>query len=497
MPAPTKHTPSAARLALFAALAGVAASALAQTCDPAALFAAPLSYPAPAAVAGNIALADFNGDGVQDLVVEDDTGVGFVSVLLGDGAGGYGPAAQFATNQARPHGLSVGDVNRDGHLDIVCGNELGSNVVLLLGLGDGTFRTASTITTAIAQSRETALADFNGDGRLDLVVSDINNARLWLLLGNGDGTFRSGTAIPAGGTPSYFTVADADGDGHLDLIVGNGGGGDVSVIRGDGAGRFADQRRFAAGSGPQRPAVADVNGDGILDIVVANFSSNTVSVLLGIDGLAYAPGVHTAVGSSPRHARVADFTGDGVADIIVTNRDSNDVSLLVGVGDGTFEPQRRFAVHSQPVDGAALDANRDGAIDLVVVHRGSQDVAPLLNTCVPDLAFTTQPKDAIATIGGVARFEAAARGPEPLAYQWLFQGRPIRGANGPSLVVQPVQTGDMGYYSLRLTARGEQLFSEPARLAVFNPCPGDFDGDGQLTIFDFLAFQNAFAAGCP
>ena len=25
----------------------------------------------------------------------------------------------------------------------------------------------------------------------------------------------------------------------------------------------------------------------------------------------------------------------------------------------------------------------------------------------------------------------------------------------------------------------------------------DFDGDGQLTIFDFLAFQNAFDAGCP
>ncbi|MFI4917395.1 MAG: hypothetical protein ACIAS6_12935, partial [Phycisphaerales bacterium JB060] len=37
----------------------------------------------------------------------------------------------------------------------------------------------------------------------------------------------------------------------------------------------------------------------------------------------------------------------------------------------------------------------------------------------------------------------------------------------------------------------------PARFAILNPCPADFDGDGALTIFDFLSFQNAFDAGCP
>lgn len=30
-----------------------------------------------------------------------------------------------------------------------------------------------------------------------------------------------------------------------------------------------------------------------------------------------------------------------------------------------------------------------------------------------------------------------------------------------------------------------------------NPCPADLNGDGQFTILDFLAFQNAFDAGCP
>jgi hypothetical protein len=32
---------------------------------------------------------------------------------------------------------------------------------------------------------------------------------------------------------------------------------------------------------------------------------------------------------------------------------------------------------------------------------------------------------------------------------------------------------------------------------IESPCRADFDGDGELTIFDFLAFQNAFDAGDP
>jgi hypothetical protein len=195
--------------------------------------------------------------------------------------------------------------------------------------------------------------------------------------------------------------------------------------------------------------------------------------------------------------RVADFTGDGVLDLIVTNFTSNDVSLLVGLGDGTFEPQRRFATNTGAVDGVAYDANGDGALDFVVVNRGSQDVTPLLNLCVPGLAFTTQPQDATADIGGSAMFGAVVRGPEPIGYQWLFNGRPITNGTEPTLIIDPARVTDMGLYSLRVTAGPDELTSDAAKLAVFNPCPGDFDGDGALTIFDFLAFQNAFDAGCP
>ena len=49
----------------------------------------------------------------------------------------------------------------------------------------------------------------------------------------------------------------------------------------------------------------------------------------------------------------------------------------------------------------------------------------------------------------------------------------------------------------RSTCGSRESLNSPLCVFLSSPCPADFDGDGMLTIFDFLAFQNAFAAGCP
>jgi len=483
--------------ATVAALSASAPHAMAQTCDPATLFAEPVRIPAQAADAATIVHADFNGDGITDVATESNTGVGFVSVLLGDGAGGFGPPTAFATNQARPWGLSVGDVNGDGFVDIACGNVEGANISVVQGNGDGTFQDAVVVPLDIPQSLETALADFDGDDVLDLVASDFDNDRLWVLRGEGDGSFSGAVPIQAGDRPSYFSIADTDTDGNLDLVVANDASNDVSVIRGNGRGQFFAQRRFALDLNPHRPDVTDVNADGVPDIVVGNFGSDSVSVLLGIDGLTYEPRVNYAVGDEPRHVRVADFTGDGVTDVAVTNARSDDASLLVGVGDGTFASEFRFAVNDGPIDGAAFDANGDGAIDLVVINRLSQDITPLLNACVPGLFITTQPADAIADAGGAAAFEVAASGPEPIAYQWLFNGDEIDGATEATLVVEPVLLTSGGRYSVRVSAGGDEVVSDEAQLGVIASCVADLDANGSVGADDFFAYLDLFVRGCP
>ena len=79
-----------------------------------------------------VAIADVNGDGRPDLVTANYNG-GDASVLLGDGSGGFGTKTQYATG-SNPISVAVSDVNADGRPDAVVANYSGSSVSVLLGL---------------------------------------------------------------------------------------------------------------------------------------------------------------------------------------------------------------------------------------------------------------------------------------------------------------------------------------------------------------------------
>jgi hypothetical protein len=80
----------------------------------------------------SVAIADLSGDGKPDLAVAN-YGANTVSVLLGDGAGGFGTKADFATGMG-PYSVAIGDVSADGRLDVAVANQLSNTVSVLLGL---------------------------------------------------------------------------------------------------------------------------------------------------------------------------------------------------------------------------------------------------------------------------------------------------------------------------------------------------------------------------
>src|SRR5262245_23639689 len=157
-------------------------------------FSPAVSYPVgpnPQAVV----TGDFNNDGRLDLAVgnHDD---GTVSVLPGDGLGGFGAARQSAVGTIGPVSLVVADFNNDGRLDLavitqaVAGDLWTGDLSVLLGNGDGTFRAPTGVAGAAFGM---AAGDFNADGNIDLVVVGgciLGDAGyIQVLLGNGRGGF--------------------------------------------------------------------------------------------------------------------------------------------------------------------------------------------------------------------------------------------------------------------------------------------------------------------
>ncbi len=129
------------------------------------------TYIFPGVTPFSIAVGDFNGDGKQDLVVAN-RGSNNVSILLGDGAGHFSAATNFPVFAFKPQSVAVGDFNGDGKQDLAVANSLfnSNNVSILLGDGAGNFSGATNFAIGSGPV-SVAVGDFNGDGKQDLAMA--------------------------------------------------------------------------------------------------------------------------------------------------------------------------------------------------------------------------------------------------------------------------------------------------------------------------------------
>src|SRR5205823_2869996 len=95
---------------------------------------------------------------------------GTINILLGNGAGTFRPPRGFAAGSS-PQSVALADFNDDGHQDLVVANNDAGTVSILLGKGDGTFSAVAAY-AAGRQPDSVAVADFNGDSFPDLAVTN-------------------------------------------------------------------------------------------------------------------------------------------------------------------------------------------------------------------------------------------------------------------------------------------------------------------------------------
>src|SRR5687767_399898 len=220
-------------------------------------FAGKVQIPIPHTLRA-VAVADFNRDGKRDMVTIDRWS-NTITVLAGDGAGGFKP---FSHSIGRdPYSLAAGDFNGDGRQDLAVGlyhdagkveiltNRWGrgaplfTSVTTPIATGGPCFRLETATPAAIAQPTDIAVSDFNQDGRQDLVVSgrnyDGHPGCASVLFGDGAGGVGSQLKLPVGNNPESVVAGDFNGDDAPDFAVGNskfnvGPTNTVSVFLGDG-----------------------------------------------------------------------------------------------------------------------------------------------------------------------------------------------------------------------------------------------------------------------
>ena len=223
---------------------------------------------------GYIARADFNRDGIHDLVMRNQ-----FEIDQYRGTGDANALGEFSLNAYMTGANTINgateDFNADGFPDLVAGTSGDSDVHLNDGSG---FLPAATNFDCggLATTFSIAPGDYNNDGFMDYACTQVAHVRV--NTGNGDGTFNTTPNITFTDA-SRVASADFNGDGNLDIIVGSTTGMQMQVFLGDGAAGFQSAGTYGVGTNPGEIRIGDFNGDNVADIAIV--SNGVLNVFLG------------------------------------------------------------------------------------------------------------------------------------------------------------------------------------------------------------------------
>ncbi len=288
----------------------------------------------------DVAVGDFNRDGKNDIVV---AAVGNLLVYLNSDNGISAQSTFYPVANLPVADIALADFNHDGILDAaVTNNGYNSSsygfvpsVSVLLGNASGGFGTAKIYQTGRGAS-SIAAADFNNDGNFDIVFTNGYNSyssdnHLGIIYGDGTGEFSGLQKFIAGQNAFDISAADFNGDGRLDIATPNYRGEDVSIL--------VNACPPAVPSDFPALTVSD-------DVTVTETDAGTINAVFTV----------TLSAPSSRRVRVDYYTTAGtavgsgdyraVANTLVFEPNETSKSVTISVkGDTTDETNEKFNVY--------------------------------------------------------------------------------------------------------------------------------------------------------
>ena len=306
--------------------------------------------------APNAHSADFNEDGLADVLIANGSPAGLF-LYLSNGSGGLNAPTALPVSSST-NAVAISDFNGDGHLDIAAITTTGS-IVLLEGHGDGTFATPITLEPAGSYS-SLVEADFDGNNTQDLAAFD-PSGNLTLLLNDGKGNFIAKAVKldtpPSGLLTQSLVVGDFNGDGLPDLAwvetdPNNGSPGTAWSALNTSAGAFSPKNQVGTLSlGLGTLLATDLDLDGKSDLIgwtvqLPEFCCSTYPV-----SLFYSNGDGTFTSKtldnvSTNDIGMTDVNGDGVPDILLSSYSG--LAVYLGNGNRSFTGQGTYALPGGP-----------------------------------------------------------------------------------------------------------------------------------------------------
>ena len=291
--------------------------------------------PAGTAAPSSVVVGDVNGDDKPDVLTIDLIGED-ITIFAGNGDGTLATPTRrtFDGEGADIADLALADFNGDGVLDLAWTSRL--SVSVALGNGDGTFGAQNSVQFLFERPLTIVAGDFNGDVKADIAFTgQLSTNAAIVLLGNGDGTFGAGVGYGSGTTPNdvdALTSGDVNGDSLPDLAMANAAGG-VTILLGNGDGSFTQAGTFGTDVPSFGAVISDLNVDGKPDIALTNTNANGVGVLLGTGTGTFGSATVFGTDGSPGSVSSADFDTDGRPDLVTANQTFNTVSVLLNTTD--------------------------------------------------------------------------------------------------------------------------------------------------------------------
>ena len=364
-------------------------SCRAQTSSPGILVPAPGSPIAMRCGPGNIVASDLNKDDKADLVVAcGDNRTLSIFIGRGDGQFDITSGSPLKLSDA-PNEIVIGDMNRDGNVDLVVGSHDSYRILILMGDGRGHFDTSSSSSVIMRDGNDPhthglGIADMNGDGYTDIVTANSSDNDVSVMLSNASGGFNTAPGSPFAVSPAPYplTIGDVNGDSYLDIVSTTSDRSKrvVTVLSGDGRGHFTRKDIPLRTASPWYVSIGDINNDKITDLVMTHSERSELTVLTGsrTGDFNEVIGSPFNLGNSAWHVAIADVNGDTNTDVLAAA--NNGVRVMLGDGKGQFAP----APGSPCLTGrgtwhlAITDVNGDGKADVLTSNLESKNVSVLL-----------------------------------------------------------------------------------------------------------------------